>query len=217
MSNSRINAAIKAMEYLEESMSVVLGSGSTVHEFIKLLSPKVKGGFSVECASTSFDTTMLSETLGIKITPFEYMSKVDLAVDGADVVAPTGLLKGGGGACTVEKIMDYSADKFIVIADNSKFKNKLGGIVVVEVLPVAYKSVMKKFKHSKLRMATRKLGPVITDNGNFLVDVEMEVIDNPKELENEINNMPGVVENGIFTKFDIVILGEEDGSKVISY
>ena len=144
--------------------------------------------------------------------PFDMVSNVDIAVDGADIVTKTALLKGGGGACTIEKIIDYTADKFIVIADETKVKNELSGKVVIEVLPIAYKSVMKQFPNSQLRQATRKLGPVITDSGNFLIDVEMTVND-PVNMELKINNIPGVIENGIFTKFDEIIIGTEDSTR----
>ncbi len=213
----KINSAKKALEYIDNNMTVALGSGSTTYEFIKLLSKKVKDGLKIECVSTSYDTTIFAQALDIKIIPFEYIEKINIAVDGADVATKQGLLKGGGGACTIEKLIDYTADKFIVIVDESKIKDKLSGVVTIEVLPVAYKSVLKKLDNAKLRMADKKLGPVITDNGNFLIDVDMEDIVNPKEKESYINNIPGVIENGIFTKFNIIIVGKENGTVIINH
>lgn len=214
MSIAKIKAAEKALNFIENNMIVALGSGSTAVEFIKLLADKVKKGLSIKCVATSFDSSILANNLGIQVVSFDMIDKIDIAVDGADVIAPNGLLKGGGGACTLEKIIDYYAEKFIVIADESKLKDSLNGTVVIEVLPVAYKSVMKMFTGSKLRMATKKMGPVITDNGNFLIDIDMN-IDNPVETEQKINTIPGVVENGIFTKFDTVIIGMENSAKIL--
>lgn len=209
MSNVKKNSAKKAMSFVKDNMVIALGSGSTAIEFIKLLALDVKRGFNIKCVSTSFDSSITATELGINVVSFDMVDRIDLAVDGADVVCGDALLKGGGGACTIEKIIDYYAEKFIVIVDESKIKDSLSGKVVIEVLPTAYKSVMKLFDDVTLRKAEKKLGPVITDNGNFLLDVEMNEIKNPKELEKYINNIPGVVENGIFTKFNEVIIGTE--------
>ncbi|MFW5799607.1 MAG: ribose-5-phosphate isomerase RpiA [Spirochaetota bacterium] len=214
MSAEKINAAKKALEYIKDNMTVAIGSGTTAYEFIKLLAERVKDGLNVICTSTSFDSTILARKMGIKVQSFDSLDKIDIAIDGADVASNTGLLKGGGGACTIEKLIDYSAEKFLVIVDEKKVKDKLIGTVVIEVLPIAYKSVMKNFKNPVLRVAKKKLGPVITDNGNFLLDVNMTVED-PEKMEKDINNIPGVVENGIFTKFDDIIVGTKDSAAIL--
>lgn len=213
MSIEKKNAAEYAIKFIDNGMIVGLGSGSTVYEFLKLLSIKVKEGLKIKCVSTSFDTTIKAEQMGINIVPFESVDRIDISIDGADVVTKNALLKGGGGACTREKIINYFAEKFIVIADESKVKEELRGLVVIEILPFAYKNILKKYKNGKIRMSEKKLGPVISDNGNFLIDVEMNV-KNPAEMEKEINNIPGVLENGIFSKCDKIIIGTKESIKI---
>jgi ribose 5-phosphate isomerase A len=135
-----------------------------------------------------------------------------LDVDGADKVTKTALLKGGGGELTREKIIDYSAKKFIVIVDEGKVQKTLEGNVALEILPFAAPMVLKQLAEHKpkIRMAEKKLGPVISDNGCFIIDMQMRVED-PKKTERELKSIPGIIENGIFTKFDYIIVGKKDG------
>lgn len=211
--NSKINAANGALEHVKDGMCIGLGSGSTVREFIKLLGKQVKEGLKVCCVTTSFDSRMLAIEMGIWVTEPDAISEIDLAVDGADKVTKTALLKGGGGALTREKIIDYNSKKFIVIVDEAKVqKDVLEGPVNLEVLPFAAPMVLRHLKEYKpeIRQAKSKLGPVISDNGSFIIDCQMR-LENPKEMEAKLNNMPGVIENGIFTKFDMIIVGSEKG------
>jgi ribose 5-phosphate isomerase A len=147
---------------------------------------------------------------------------VDIAVDGADEIDPDfNLIKGGGAAHTLEKIVDYSAEKLIIIADDSKIVNKLGKFPVpLEIISESRKPVFSTLEDMgadpKIRMAQYKDGPVISDNGNFIVDADFREIDNPIQLEKDLNSIPGVVENGIFSQMvDQVILGTSDGVKVL--
>lgn len=209
MDNSKFNAAKAAIEYVKEGMCIGLGSGSTAREFIKLLGDKVKNGLKITCVTTSFDSRMLAIECGIPVTETDAIAEIDLAVDGADRVSKTALLKGGGGALTREKIIAYNAKKFIVIVDESKVeKNVLEGEVNLEVLPFAAPIIMRTLsKYSpKIRMAKAKLGPVMSDNGSFIIDCQMK-LDDPKKMEQELKSLPGIIENGIFTKFDKVIVG----------
>jgi ribose 5-phosphate isomerase A len=138
-------------------------------------------------------------------------------VDGADTVTKTALLKGGGGALTREKIIDYNAKKFIVIVDEGKVQGDiLEGEVNLEVLPFAAPLVMKQLKrfNPKIRMAKAKLGPVISDNGSFIIDCQMK-LENPKKTEEWLKSIPGIIENGIFTKFDLIIVGNERGHRIL--
>lgn len=213
----KLNAAKGALEYIEEGMVVGLGTGSTAKEFIKLFSEKIKKGFDATCVASSLDTERFDRQLGINITAFNDVEHVDVAVDGADVATKNALLKGGGGALTREKIIGYSAKKFIVIVDETKMRKELSGTVVVEVVPFAYASVLralKKYsKKPKLRLDEHQ-SLKISDNGNYLIDLPM-VVKNPKKTEKELNNVPGVVENGIFTKFWGIVVGNLDGWKKI--
>ncbi|MBN1170462.1 ribose-5-phosphate isomerase RpiA [Candidatus Micrarchaeota archaeon] len=215
--SAKINAANAALDYVKEGMCIGLGSGTTVREFIKLLGEKVKLGLKVSCVTTSFDSRMLAIENGIFVTETDAIEEIDLAVDGADRVTKTSLLKGGGGALTREKIIAYNAKKFIVIADEGKvLNNVLEGTVNLEVLPFAAPLVMRKLNayHPVIRMAKAKLGPVISDNGSFIIDCKMK-LENPKKTEEWLNNIPGVIENGIFTKFDLVIVGNDDGFRIL--
>ena len=145
---------------------------------------------------------------------------IDLSVDGADEVdGDFNLIKGGGAAHTKEKIVDYAAKEFIVIVDESKVVGELGTFPVpVEVIPDASRVVIQALEdmgaECEIRMAQRKDGPVITDNGNFVIDAKFDKIESPAHLEIDLNSIPGVVENGIFSQMvDKVIIGTDDGTK----
>jgi ribose 5-phosphate isomerase A len=215
--HSKVNAAKAALAYVKDGMCVGLGSGSTVREFIRLLGEKVKLGLKVTCVTTSFDSRMLAIENGIFVTETDAIEDIDLAVDGADKVTPNALLKGGGGALTREKIIDYNAKKFIVIVDESKVMDGvLEGEVNLEVLPFASPLIMKKLKdyNPKVRMAKAKLGPVISDNGSFIIDCQMK-LENPKKVEQWLKSIPGIIENGVFTRFDMIIVGNEKGHRIL--
>lgn len=215
MEEVKKNAAMGALSYVKNGMCIGIGSGSTVKEFIKLLSEKVKKEkLSICCVTTSTDTRLLAIQHGLWVTEPDAISDIDLAVDGADKVTKKALLKGGGGALTREKIVDYNAKKFIVIADESKVQKTLEGNVALEVLPFAAPFVMKRLKEYNpvIRMAVKKLGPVISDNGSFIIDMHMRVED-PEKTERELKSIPGIIENGIFTKFDEIIIGTKNGWK----
>jgi ribose 5-phosphate isomerase A len=215
MQDAKRNAALGALSYIKNGMCIGLGSGSTVAEFINLLSEKVKKEkLSVCCVTTSTDTRLMAINRGLWVTEPDAISEIDLAVDGADRVTKKALLKGGGGALTREKIIDYNAKKFIVIADESKVQETLEGNVALEVLPFAAPFVLKALKqyNPTIRMAVKKLGPVISDNGSFIIDMHMRLED-PQKTERELKNIPGIIENGIFTKFDEIIIGTKTGWK----
>lgn len=214
---AKINAAKAALEHVKDGMCIGLGSGSTTKEFIKLLGEKVKKGLNVTCVTTSFDSRMLAIENGIFVTETDAIEEIDLAVDGADTVTKTALLKGGGGALTREKIIGYNAKKFIIIVDESKVQEGvLEGEVNLEVLPFAAPLVMRQLKNHnpRIRMARGKLGPVISDNGSFIIDCDMRLED-PEKTEQWLKSMPGIIENGIFTRFDMIIVGSERGHRIL--
>lgn len=216
MTQSKINAAKAALEYVKPGMCIGLGSGSTTKEFIKLLGEKVRKGLKITCVTTSFDSRMLAIENGIFVTETDAIDEIDLAVDGADKVTKTALLKGGGGALTREKIIGYNAKKFIIIVDETKVQEKLEGEVNLEVLPFAAPLVIRQLKkyNPRIRMAIGKLGPIISDNGSFIIDCDMKV-DDPKKTEQWLKNIPGIIENGIFTKFDMIIVGTGKGHRIL--
>ncbi|MEE1129712.1 MAG: ribose-5-phosphate isomerase RpiA [Methanobrevibacter sp.] len=218
--SSKKNAGYKAAEYVKDGMVLGLGTGSTTHYFIEKVGMRIRDeGINVLGIPTSFQSLLIAKKWNIPITTLEEHD-IDLSVDGADEVdCDFNLIKGGGAAHTKEKIVDYAADEFIVIVDESKCVENLGEFPVpVEVLPDASRMVMQALKdmgaEPEIRMAQRKDGPVITDNGNFIIDAKFDEIESPAHLEIDLNSIPGVVENGIFSQMvDKVIVGTENGTK----
>ncbi|MGC9516257.1 MAG: ribose-5-phosphate isomerase RpiA [Methanomicrobiales archaeon] len=219
MDQKRI-AAYEAAQMIEDGNVVGLGTGSTTHHFIKKLGERINNEeIEIMGIPTSYQSFFIARDANIPLTTLEEHD-IDIAVDGADEVDPDlNLIKGGGAAHTMEKIVDGAADKFVVIVDESKIVEKLGNFPVpVEVIPLALKVVKNKLNAfdglPSLRMAVKKDGPVITDNGNFILDAKFDKIEDPSTLEKEINNIPGVVENGIFSGMaHEVIIGTSEGLK----
>lgn len=217
-------AGYAAAELIKDGNVVGLGTGSTTHYLIERLGQRIKEEkLDILGIPTSYQTFLLAKNAGIKITTLQEHS-IHIAVDGADEVdKDLNLIKGGGAAHTLEKIVDESAQRFVVIVDDAKIVQKLGNFPVpLEVIPHASRTVEDHVKSIEgipaLRMATRKNGPVITDNGNFVIDVKFGEIDDPSYLEKELNNIPGVVENGIFSGIvDEVLVGTSDGIKKLNY
>ncbi len=219
INDEKKNAAYRAAEHIKSGMTLGLGSGTTIHYLIEHIAKK-----KIECSvvPTSYDSEFMARKLGLPVVELSEEG-VDLVIDGADEVASKtlALIKGGGGALTREKIVRMSAKQFIVIIDSRKYVEYLGEFpVAVEVLPFGWKYTRKKLEELggkiSLRMAKKKLGPVISDNGNLILDLKMNnLIKNTIELENAINNITGVVENGIFSHPpDVVYMGDEKGVKV---
>jgi ribose 5-phosphate isomerase A len=221
MSIEKINSAKGALKYVKDGMCIGLGTGTTVREFIPLLAKKMKDEkLKITAVCTSYDTRMLAFEHEIFVLEPDNATKIDLAVDGADIATANALLKGGGGALTREKIVDYAAKEFLIIMDEAKLKKELEGRVVIEVLPFAVGLVIQELKKISpdvsVRFGDRKAGPVISDNGNFLLDWTIKV-KNPKEMEERLNSIPGIVENGIFTKFSKLIIGTKTGFREIDF
>ena len=201
---------------------VGLGTGSTTAYAIEYLGLRIKSGELKDILGipTSFQASVLAKQYGIPLTTLDEVDHIDIAIDGADEVDPQkNLIKGGGAAHTREKVVDALADLFIVVVDSSKLVDKLGStfLLPVEVIPMAMTPVMRAIEKlggkPELRMGVKKAGPVITDQGNMVIDVKFDSIDHPAELEKTLNNIPGVLENGLFVGVtDIVLVGEvKDG------
>ncbi len=205
-------AARKALRYVKSGMTVGLGTGSTSAFFIRLLGEKNKRkNLGLKCIATSVTSERLATELGLSLVSFEQINQIDVAVDGADVIFGKLLIKGlGGGAIAREKAVDYRAKKFIVIADKSKVKDKFAGTVPVEAIPFCSEAVRRELLFMGAERAEFRMqegGKFITDNKNHMVDAYFPEIKNAKRLERELNNIPGVLENGIFTRNCKVILG----------
>lgn len=216
----KLNAAKKAIEYIQDGMTVGLGTGSTVEIMIEELSKKIKAGLNVKCVSTSNRTTKFANNLGIIIHEFDSVAKINLTIDGADEVDPyLRGIKGGGGALLYEKIVAYNSEKNIWIVDDSKLVNKLGSFPLpVEVVPFAARKLLVKFEQMKLNPVIRKSENknFVTDSGHFIIDCRIGEIDDAKSLEKELKMIPGVVEVGLFIDIaDYIIIGYSDRTEVL--
>ena len=214
-----------AVDQIQNGMILGLGSGSTAALMIEALAIKIKSGEikDVVGVTTSFQGEVLASELGIPLKSLSSVSEIDLAIDGADEVDPKFQLIKGGGACHVqEKLVAVLAKKFIVVVDSSKLVDKLNldFKLPVEVLPSSWKQVQKTLENlggkGHLRMAQKKAGPVVTDQGNLILDLSFKNgIDQPDFLENQINNIPGVLENGLFINLtDEVLVGSLENEVV---
>jgi len=208
-----------AVEQIQSGMVVGLGSGSTAALMIQGLGAKLKRGelSDITGVTTSFQGEVLAAELGIPLKSLNAIERIDLAIDGADEVDPAFQLIKGGGACHVqEKLVARRAERFVVVVDATKLVQtlNLGFLLPVEVLPGAWRQVQAELGamggDAQLRMAVKKAGPVVTDQGNLVLDVKFAGgITDPVNLEKEINNLPGVLENGLFVNLtDQVLVGE---------
>ena len=211
--------ALAAVDQIRDGMVLGLGSGTTAALMIQELGARLKDGRLKDIlgVTTSFQGEVLAAELGIPLQSLNAVDRIDLAIDGADEVDPSFQLIKGGGACHVqEKLVACRADRFVVVVDSSKLVDRLnlGFLLPVEVMAGAWRQVQQQLQAmggaAELRMATRKAGPVVTDQGNLVLDVRFEGgIANPAELERSINNLPGVLENGLFVNLaDQVLVGE---------
>ncbi|KKH33928.1 ribose 5-phosphate isomerase A [Methanosarcina mazei] len=216
-------AGIAAAGLVSSGMVVGLGTGSTVAYTIKELGRRVKEeGLDILGVVTSYQSEMLAIDAGIRLTTLSQDPELDIAIDGADQIdSNLYAIKGGGAAHTREKIVSVSAKRFVVVADDSKTSTQLDKPVPVEVLPFAKEPAVNRIRklggEPRHRSAVKKDGPVITDNGNFVLDVEFGVIKDPEALALQLSAVPGVVEHGIFSNVDELYIGKKDGSvKIIS-
>ena len=197
-------AAEKALEWIQNDQVIGLGTGSTVRFLLQGLGKRLKEGLNIHGVPTSKDTAFLATQLGIPLLPEEEEWKIDITIDGADQVDPQlNLIKGGGGALLREKIVARAARQFIVIVDEGKRIPLLGSSVPVpvEIVPFGWANTASMLKRFGTEIALRQQEgkPFLTDNGHYIVDVSIEKISNPRELETQLNLIPGVVENGLFS------------------
>jgi len=223
-------AGEEAVKYIEDEMIVGLGTGSTVEYTLCKLGKLVRDGLNIQCIPTSVHTKRRAQEEKIPLTTLEERPEIDITIDGADEVdSQLNLIKGGGGALTREKIIAYNSKKLIIIIDDSKIVKALGidFPLPVEVVKFGWQSTKKaleQFGWQPEKESLEEVGctvelrkimgdePFITDNGNYILDCEFERISFPEELEKDINNTPGVVENGLFIGLaDEVIVGGKQG------
>nr|CAG4644986.1 EOG090X0ACL [Leptodora kindtii] len=218
-------AAYKAVDNHVSSGVVGIGSGSTVVYAVQRLADRVKEeGLEVVCVPSSFQAKQLILEHGLNLGDLERHPELDVVIDGADEVdGCLNLIKGGGGCLTQEKILASCAKVFIVIADYRKASKELGEQwkqgIPIEVIPAAYRAVQQRIEKNlsgktTLRMAgSSKAGPVVTDNGNFIIDWKFKTPADWKQVETQLNMIPGVVENGLFIGMaQKAYFGMSDGS-----
>ena len=217
-----------AIKEVKSDMILGLGSGSTAALMIKRLADEIRSGKlkNIRGVATSFQSEVLALELGIPLIDLASVPQIDLAIDGADEVDPRFQLIKGGGACHVrEKLVAHKANHLLIVVDESKIVQNLNQSfpLPVEVLPNAWKQIQEELSKmngsSTLRMAAKKAGPVVTDQGNLILDVLFnEGIKNPKKIEMSINNIPGVLENGLFVDLtDKVFVGKIENNIPVVY
>jgi ribose 5-phosphate isomerase A len=184
-------AAEAAAEVVENGMAVGLGTGSTVGFLLPALAARGLSG--LRCVATSPETEQKARELGLAVEPFEHIDRFDLAIDGADQVAPDGwLVKGGGAAHTREKVVAAAADRFVVIADSSKTVDAIRAPVPLELLRYGLPATLREIGDATIRADTPE-----SPDGNVIADYTGEVGD-PAELAARLSAVPGLVEHGLF-------------------
>ncbi|WP_226011222.1 ribose-5-phosphate isomerase RpiA [Halomicrobium salinisoli] len=216
--DAKRRAAASAVEAVEDGTVVGLGSGSTAAHAVRELGERVDAGLDVRGVPTSFQSREIAREAGIPLADLDEAS-VDIAIDGADQVADGDLVKGGGGAHAREKIVDAAADRLLIVIDPTKEADVLDHPIPVEVLPDARTTVAESVRElggePELRWAENKSGPVVTDNGNLLLDCDFGAVEDPAGLAADIAGLPGVVEHGLFVGVaDEIHRGDEDGVTV---
>ncbi len=218
------NAAVKAIEEnIDRDLIIGIGSGTTIVyavEHLKAIVSEEK--YQIICIPTSFQSKQMIIDAQLTLGSLNQFPKLDIAFDGADEVdADLNLIKGGGGCLVQEKIVAKNADKFVVIVDWRKISTRLGDYwrsgLPIEIIPASYQPLINKMKvlggNAILREGKGKLGPIITDNGNFIIDVDFGEIINPVSLESDLKSLSGVVDSGLFTNMvSQLYIGKKDGT-----
>lgn len=207
-------AALKSVEFVQDGMVVGLGTGSTAKHMVMALGEKVRAGMKLRGIPTSQETATLAKQVGITLIDSDNRWVIDVAIDGADQVDPQfNLIKGGGGALLKEKIVAASAKRFIVLVDHTKRVPVLGGSfpLPIEVVPFGWGSTAREIASltgSKVALRQRNGETFRTEAGHYILDVHLARIDNPRELEVQLNQIPGIVETGLFVgRTDLLIVG----------
>ncbi len=226
MSKSKTNAARSALAIIPETGAIGLGSGSTVAIFAKELGQLIeKGRTHVSVVPTSYQAYQLAIQYGISLTNLDIHPELLLTVDGADEVDRSlNLIKGGGGAMFQEKVVASASKRLVIIVDESKLVERLAtkSALPIEVAPFALGFVTRRVVEMGIRPILResqgKLGPVVTDNGNFILDLRFPTpIDEPVQVAEQLKMIPGVIETGLFVGMtDEVHVGTEEGSYVLN-
>jgi len=213
-------AGAKVSDFVKDGMVLGLGTGSTFYYAIKKIGEMVRKGLKITAVSTSSSTDRLAESYNIPLLSIDDVDEINLTIDGADEVDPNfNGIKGGGGALLFEKVVAKSSKKNLWVVNADKMVDKLGAFPLpIEVVPFALGNVFKKLEkrgyNPKIRMKDGER--FFTDSGNYIIDVNLGIIEDPYKMEIDLNMIPGVVENGLFLDVvDIVVVGKGDGVEII--
>jgi ribose 5-phosphate isomerase A len=211
-------AGESAAEAVSDGSVVGLGTGSTAAAAIRALGRRIDSGLDIRAIPTSYQSRQLAREVSIPLVTLEDATP-DVAIDGADQVAGFDLIKGGGAAHAREKIIATAADRLLVVVDETKLAETLSLSVPIEVLPDAVPVVEPALEglggEPTLRIAEQKDGPLVTDNGNFVIDCAFGSISAPGDLAAEIAALPGIVEHGLFVGMaDEIHVGTDSGVDV---
>ncbi|TDD88109.1 ribose-5-phosphate isomerase RpiA [Saccharopolyspora karakumensis] len=213
--------------YIRDGMKLGLGSGTTSHWFVRALGEAVSNGLTVVGVPTSTGTRDLALEVGVPLTTLAEVGRLDLTVDGADEIDPAGHMIKGGGACLLwERIIADTSNKMVCVVDEGKVVDQLGKFPLpIEVVQYEWQATERAISALldelgqpgvKLTRREKDGGPLVTDSGNFIVDAHIEAIKDPIALDSQLNWIPGVVENGLFTGIAAeVVIGRADGSHEI--
>jgi len=207
-----------AADVVENKMTLGIGTGTTAYWFIMALAEKVKNGLQCQAVPTSRQTETLARRHQIPLVTLNDVNAIDLTIDGADEIAPgLQLIKGGGGALLQEKMVAAASNRLLIIADHTKWVDQLGQFPLpVEVIPYGWKQVQKHIAavyNINMTLRLKDGQPLITDHGHYILDCHFGQITDAPALESWLNNIPGVVENGLFIhRAHQALLGYPDGS-----
>jgi len=212
-------AAEVAATFVKDGMTIGLGTGSTVYWFIRKLGELSQQGLQIQALATSYQSQHLAKEAGIALIDNNLIQRIDLTIDGADEIdGHKRMIKGGGGALLREKVVASISHEVVIIIDSTKLVNRLGKFPVpVEILAFAYQGIIfslnEKGYHGFLRL-TKEKEPYVTDNGNFIYDIQFDAASfDPEREESELKRIPGVLETGIFCGLaGKVIVGNQDGT-----
>jgi len=214
-------AALAAADMIAPGQRIGLGTGSTAAWFIRLLGERVNHGLALTAVATSEASEQLARDVGIPIIPFADAGELDVTVDGADELdRQLNLIKGGGGALLREKIVAYHSRQLIIIADDSKYTDVLGAFPLpVEIIPFWWQATVRAVNQlgSEPQLRQRNGATFVTDNGNYILDCPFNRITDPAALHNNLKQIPGVVETGLFLEMaQRAILGGAQGIRIIT-
>lgn len=213
-------AAESAVETVSDDAVVGLGSGSTAAHAIRSIGTRVADGAAIVGVPSSYQAADLAREVGIPVRTPADVPDIDVTIDGADQVAGNQLIKGGGASHTRERVVATAAGRFLVVVDDEKVESTLDVPVPVEVLsdarPLVAAAIDELGGTPIVRLATEKSGPVITDNGNQILDCAFGAITDPAALARSLAPIPGVVDHGLFVDLaDRIHVGTDDGVDII--